>query len=260
MMKTYNKALSTFPGGRLVKLVTIKEVIIGKELKVAVPIMPNTQEELVEKINRVNKSSAHMVEWRIDYFSNRNNIVTSLKLLRQLTDKLILVTFRRKEEGGFDFISINDYENLLKIIIESGYADIVDVELSVERSVIERLRLIANQTNTKLLYSAHFFTYTPRVVEMLQLLKGMEELQADLTKLAVMPNSMEDVLSLMQLTNTWNKQATVPFITIAMGELGKITRYSGQLFGSCVTFASIDKTSAPGQMKVENLQKILDLI
>lgn len=242
------------------KIVTIKEVMIGKVLKIAVPIMPITQEELVEKINKVNSSSAHIVEWRIDYFSNRNNIITSLKLLRQLTNKLILVTFRRKEEGGFDFISINDYEALLKNIIESGYADIVDVELSIGKTVIERLRLIANQNNTKLLYSAHFFTNTPKVEEMLLLLKRMEELNADLTKLAVMPNTMEDVLNLMQLTNTWNKQAIVPFITIAMGELGKITRYSGQFFGSCVTFASMDKTSAPGQIEVEQLQTILKLI
>lgn len=242
------------------KIVEIKKQIIGKELKIAVPIMPKTQEELFKIINRVNQSTAHIVEWRIDYFSNRNNIVNSLKLVSQLTTKLILVTFRRKEEGGFDFISTIDYENLLKEIIQSGYADIVDVELSIGKPVIERLRLLANQTNTKLLYSAHFFTNTPKIEEMLQLLKRMEELNADLTKLAVMPTNMDDVLSVMQLTNTWNKQATVPFITIAMGELGKLTRYSGQLFGSCVTFASINKTSAPGQMEVEQLQSILKLI
>lgn len=242
------------------EILKINNVVIGKEVKIAIPIMAATQEELLEQVKKINNSPAHIVEWRIDYFFDRNNILNTLKSIKQNTNKLILVTFRRKEEGGVSTITLKEYEHLLHSIIVSNDADIVDVELSVGNSIINHLRFIANHSNTKLLYSAHFFSNTPTVKQMIQILTSMEELQADLTKLAVMPSSMEDVLNLLQVTNCWNQQATVPFITIAMGELGKITRYSGHLFGSSITFASMNKTSAPGQIEVEQLQKILDLI
>ena len=41
-----------------------------------------------------------------------------------------------------------------------------------------------------------------------------------------------------------------PIITMAMGELGAVTRTAGALFGNAMTFASAGKASAPGQIDV----------
>ena len=45
---------------------------------------------------------------------------------------------------------------------------------------------------------------------------------------------------------------------MAMGDLGKVTRVSGELFGSCLTFASVGRASAPGQIAVDELDRILN--
>ncbi|CYW88790.1 type I 3-dehydroquinate dehydratase [Streptococcus suis] len=50
------------------------------------------------------------------------------------------------------------------------------------------------------------------------------------------------------------------FATIAMGELGKLTRIAGVITGSCWTFASLDETSAPGQMSLSNTRKFLEIL
>ena len=51
-----------------------------------------------------------------------------------------------------------------------------------------------------------------------------------------------------------------PLVTMAMGGLGAISRVSGEVFGSCMTFASVEKTSAPGQMPLEDVLMILNKI
>ena len=44
---------------------------------------------------------------------------------------------------------------------------------------------------------------------------------------------------------------------MAMGDLGKVTRISGEVFGSCLTFGTVGDASAPGQIESTNLKGIL---
>jgi 3-dehydroquinate dehydratase-1 len=46
-------------------------------------------------------------------------------------------------------------------------------------------------------------------------------------------------------------------IGIAMGDIGKYTRIVAPIFGSPITFASIDKESAPGQLDIKTTKNIL---
>jgi len=73
-----------------------------------------------------------------------------------------------------------------------------------------------------------------------------------------MPQSPKDVLSLLEAT--WEMKSELadrPIITMAMGPQGVISRLSGELFGSAVTFGAAVKASAPGQLDVKELQYIL---
>jgi 3-dehydroquinate dehydratase-1 len=47
----------------------------------------------------------------------------------------------------------------------------------------------------------------------------------------------------------------IPAALMAMGELGGITRLGGGFFGSDLTFAIGDSTSAPGQMPVDTVRR-----
>ncbi|MFR0554431.1 type I 3-dehydroquinate dehydratase [Loigolactobacillus coryniformis subsp. coryniformis] len=75
-----------------------------------------------------------------------------------------------------------------------------------------------------------------------------------------MPSSAQDVLNLLQATLTATQQQTQPVITMAMGQLGQITRLAGGTFGSAVTFATVAAASAPGQLPLATLQQILPLL
>ena len=47
---------------------------------------------------------------------------------------------------------------------------------------------------------------------------------------------------------------------MSMGKLGAVSRISGEIFGSAMTFGSAKKASAPGQIEVTALQKILEIL
>ena len=44
---------------------------------------------------------------------------------------------------------------------------------------------------------------------------------------------------------------------MSMGQLGMISRVTGQLFGSALTFGSAQQASAPGQLSVQVLRNYL---
>jgi len=48
-------------------------------------------------------------------------------------------------------------------------------------------------------------------------------------------------------------------ITMSMGPLGSLTRMAGWMFGSTVSFAVGEKSSAPGQIPIEELRLVLDV-
>ena len=76
-----------------------------------------------------------------------------------------------------------------------------------------------------------------------------------------MPRSEEDVLSLLSATLSIRREyPDVPLITMSMGELGAVSRITGGLFGSDLTFAVGSNASAPGQIPVSDLRRCLAVV
>ena len=89
----------------------------------------------------------------------------------------------------------------------------------------------------------------------------MDATGADILKMAVMPAEFDDVASLMQVTNEVVEEYTEkPVISMAMGNLGSISRIAGENFGSSVTFATIGAASAPGQFPIEELRMMMNVL
>ncbi|HAK72458.1 MAG TPA: 3-dehydroquinate dehydratase, partial [Sporomusaceae bacterium] len=84
-----------------------------------------------------------------------------------------------------------------------------------------------------------------------------QEQGMDVAKIAVMPCSMEDIITLLSVSLEANNQLNIPVIVIAMGPYGVITRVAGGVFGSAVTFAVGHKASAPGQVPIDDLRAVL---
>ena len=139
-----------------------------------------------------------------------------------------------------------------------GHVEIrlLDVELSCGEERARRLIALAHGRGLGVVVSRHDFQKTPPQGEMVETLLRMKALGADLPKLAVMPQSPADVLAVLEATYEASAQIG-PVITMAMGDLGKLSRVSGGLTGSCLTFGAGSSASAPGQLNAEDLRAIL---
>ncbi|MBA5819331.1 type I 3-dehydroquinate dehydratase, partial [Escherichia coli] len=73
----------------------------------------------------------------------------------------------------------------------------------------------AHKNNVKVVMSNHDFDKTPAKEEIVSRLTRMEALGEDLPKIAVMPKSAGDVLTLLDATNTVSEKANQPIITMS---------------------------------------------
>ena len=84
---------------------------------------------------------------------------------------------------------------------------------------------------------------------------------ADIMKIAVMPEDYHDVLNLLTFTlEAKHEYSNKPIVTMSMSSIGLTSRLVGEQFGSAITFASVGKASAPGQINYQELNQILQLI
>ena len=249
------------------KILNIKGLKIGEGIpKIAVPIVGVTKEELLEEMQYLKKIKFDIVEWRIDYFKNVDNLDKVKEMLAIISDSLkdipFIVTFRTLKEGGERDISKSAYESLLKELIKTNKIDIIDIELfALEDKVISNLIDMAHQLNVAVIISNHDFDKTPPKNEIIKRLVKMQKLGADLPKIAAMPKKSEDVIEILCATNEMaTRYDGTPVITMSMGKLGAISRLSGGTFGSAVTFGSAKAVSAPGQIEANELYKMLKIL
>ena len=109
--------------------------------------------------------------------------------------------------------------------------------------------------------SNHDFNKTPSKDELVSRLRKMQEMGADLPKIAVMPQNTHDVLILLDATQEmYHQYANRPIITMSMSATGVISRICGEVFGSSMTFGAVGKVSAPGQIPVERLNTATEIL
>lgn len=246
--------------------VQVGNVVIGEGMpKICAPIVGRTREEILLQAKELKEAGPDLAEWRADWFEKageKEELREILKLLRgALGDMPLLVTFRTGQEGGEQEISLEDYEKFLSEVLASGQADLIDVELFMGEELLSGIVEKAHKEGVKVIASNHDFEKTPNTGEIVERLCRMQKAGADLLKLAAMPRDPGDVLTL--LAATWQMRecyATQPVITMAMGGTGVISRLAGEIFGSAITFGSVGKASAPGQIGAKELRGVLSLL
>lgn len=244
----------------------IRNVIFGEgRPKICVPIVGKTEEEILNAAWQIASCSADVVEWRADWyeqvFQPEKVLDTARQLRIILQDTPLLFTFRTAKEGGEKEIDHEMYETLNRTVAESGYVDLIDVEIFSNESLVRHIIAHAHEHQVKVIGSNHDFHKTPDKEELIRRLCYMQELDADLPKIAVMPTCRKDVLTLLSATLEMKEQhADRPIITMSMAGTGVISRLAGECFGSALTFGAVGQTSAPGQIPVTELAQVLDII
>lgn len=240
-----------------------KKIGEGKPL-ICVSVMEKDKEAVIAEVRRLITCGAEMIEWRVDAFSGVESPNAVREVLAEvaslIADTIFVFTFRSKEQGGECSLAHEKVYDLHQVAAESKVVDFIDLEyFYTEDADVEVYTL--QKMGAKVITSHHDFHETPSADVLYMLLEQMKHSKADVVKLAVMPNAPEDVLRLLEETNHFhNRYPKQPLITMAMGKIGMISRISGEVFGSCVTFGAGKNASAPGQIPMADLQQILDIL
>lgn len=246
--------------------VKVKSVIIGKgKPKICVPVVAKTAEDIVKDAYSFRNLPVDIVEWRADWYdevSDSSKVLETVEKIHQVLAEIpLLFTFRTEKEGGEKSLKTEDYIAINKAVIESGFVDLLDVELFTGDEAVEQIIDHAHRNQVKVIVSSHDFKRTPPKEELLKRLQKMQELGADIPKIAVMPQIKEDVLTLLAVTLEMSqKYAKGPIITMSMAGMGAASRLVGETFGSAVTYGTAGKSSAPGQVDVEKLAMVLEVL
>lgn len=248
------------------KPVIVRNIRIGEGIpKICVPIVGRNREEILQEGENLLSVQTDLAEWRVDFYQHsdsKERAVETAGLLRKvLGDIPLLFTFRSRGEGGEKEISWEYYRELNLAAASSGFVDLVDVEAFFHKIPARELIEELHRAGVKVIGSNHDFNKTPNQDEMIKRLKEIRELGTDIPKIAVMPNSPGDVLTLLSATlKVAESGMDCPIITMSMGKDGMVSRISGGTFGSALTFGTVGKASAPGQIPVKELREMLEIL
>lgn len=221
--------------------------------KIVVPILFSDLTAL-EKIDEKAYQTADMIEWRADYLTENQILEMAPKFFEKFRQHKILFTIRTSKEGGNIELSQKKYSEILAQIAEKFKPDFIDVEYFSHGRALSNL----TKFKDKIVLSYHNFQEMP--TDLTGRLIDMEKEKTAFVKAAVMPHRECDVLDLLQITRDLTVEYGEKFITIAMGDLGKLSRLSGYLTGNQWTFASLENASAPGQLSLGEAKTILEIL
>ncbi|HZK02734.1 MAG TPA: type I 3-dehydroquinate dehydratase [Anaerovoracaceae bacterium] len=246
------------------KSIKVRELIIGEgPPKICVPLVGRSRKELLSSVSIATRLRPDIYELRADYLKdNPKEMAMIIKDVRTIiTNSPLIYTLRSEEEGGQSDLPREHYLNQNLKAIESGHADIIDVELEKGEEVINKLASAAHEKNRHILLSKHYFGKMPHKIEMLKVFQIMQGYPSDIVKIAVMIDNERELLDLLDISLTMkNECKDRPFVIIGMGKNGMLSRIIGGIFGSALTFSKGSEPSAPGQLGVEEVRQVIELL
>jgi 3-dehydroquinate dehydratase-1 len=227
-----------------------------------VPLVAKTLDSLLDQARAARTVAPDIVEWRADSCDDQSaqGIVGALHQLREVVDPApIIYTQRIHTEGGAKPIPQDVRAAGIDAVLRSGFADLVDVELSNGPEFLAPIIEVARANRARVILSFHSFEATPSEEFLLATIAAMVGQGGDIAKIACMPREPGDVLRLMQATLAARRAfPSVPLCTMAMSGLGLVSRVAGFLYGSDMAFAVGQAVSAPGQIPIAEARALAE--
>jgi 3-dehydroquinate dehydratase-1 len=232
---------------------------------VCAPLVARTSEALIAECSAVAAKKPDLIEWRVDFFEaigDAQQVIATAKQLKGVAAGIPILFTRRSVREGGEKIAIGEEQvvALYRSVCGSGLIDLADFEMESDPAHLDAVREASRRAGVPLVLSFHDFLATPSLGALVQRFERMQSLGADVAKIAVMPRSMNDVLALLGATSQAAARCTIPLVSMAMGAMGAVTRTSGWLFGSAMTFAVGASSSAPGQMPIEDVRAAIEVL
>ena len=243
----------------------VKGITFGKGMPViCIPVVERTEDAILAQIRKLTEQNTAMIEWRVDHFDRIGSADAVRDLLEQIrplvTKTVFLFSIRTVKQGGLASIDEPKIIRLNEIAAASGVCDFIDLELFEASKPLKQIRKLQKK-GVKIIASHHDFKKTPPEQILRMLMDQMEQSGADIAKLAMYPQTVDDVIRMMKFTNDTREHfPELPIVTMSMGPLGSLTRICGELTGSCITFGMADQPSAPGQIPVKELRETMSVL
>jgi 3-dehydroquinate dehydratase-1 len=237
----------------------------GRLPAVCAPLVARTREALAAEALTVAALRPDLLEWRVDFFAgiaDTGEVLAAAKQLREAAGGIPILFTRRAQREGGQAIPLAEPQvlALYEAVAASGCVDAMDFEMGNDPAHVTQVRGLTRRHGLALVLSFHDFQRTPADAELDARFAQAQQREADVAKVAVMPQSMEDVHRLLGATLRASARLPIPVVSMAMGGLGAVTRLTGGAYGSALTFAVGSAPSAPGQIPIAEVRSAVAVL
>lgn len=228
-----------------------------RQLVIATALTDGAPSGQARQARLAQQQGAGAVELRADLLADPAQVRAALTAVRAASSLPLLLTYRSTTEGGKGAGHGQGYEDYLASLLQLRPAvAAVDIEMACPAS--KALVAEAKAGGYDVVGSCHDFTATPSAAQIAEKLAQITAAGADITKVAYMPRTAQDVAALRHAAHDFaGAYPHQPLIAISMGQLGAPSRTD---LVNCLTFATIADgvASAPGQATITHMRAWLE--
>lgn len=228
-----------------------------RQLVIATALTDGAPSGQARQARLAQQQGAGAAELRADLLADPAQVRAALTAVRAASSLPLLLTYRSTTEGGKGAGHGQGYEDYLASLLQLRPAvAAVDIEMACPAS--KALVAEAKAGGYDVVGSCHDFTATPSAAQIAEKLAQITAAGADITKVAYMPRTAQDVAALRHAAHDFaGAYPHQPLIAISMGQLGAPSRTD---LVNCLTFATIadGAASAPGQATIAHVKAWLE--
>ena len=228
-----------------------------RQLVIATALTDGAPSGQARQARLAQQQGAGAAELRADLLADPAQVRAALTAVRAASSLPLLLTYRSTTEGGKGAGHGQGYEDYLASLLQLRLpVAAVDIEMACPAS--KALVAEAKADGYDVVGSCHDFTATPSAAQITQKLAQITAAGADITKVAYMPRTAQDVAALRHAAHDFaGAYPYQPLIAISMGQLGAPSRTD---LVNCLTFATIadGAASAPGQATIAYVRAWLE--
>lgn len=199
-----------------------------------------------------NPDECEIVEFRLDALVPNLADVKNTLIKLKTSQLQTLITARCNSEGGNSQLTLEQRTQLLAAL--SPLATFIDVELANFEAMLPAVEQARNN-NALVIASSHDFKKTPDADTLRQKIRQSIDLGADICKIAVQLNSLDDLVTCGKVMQEGHP---IAISMMGMGALAPTSRLLYAQLGSVLNYGYLgNKPTAPGQWPAAQLSQAI---
>ena len=200
-------------------------------------------------------SACNALEIRYDFFNEKDWPGLSARVRKVAPHAMQIGTIRLARDGGKypDRLAHSRLPLWSEILKAPEVPEWLDLEHDCLQALHD-LKNLADLRKTRIIVSQHNFLRIPNQPELADFARDCLRLKADGLKIAAMSNSDTDCERLYKFAMEFASDFEL-FAAFGMGETGIASRVWSLKVGANLTYASIGKAQAPGQVDVARMER-----